>query len=69
MSCENKLNCPCTYGCSRREKCCECVAYHNRSGEFPACFFSKEGEVTYDRSFRSLQKDRGCRGIENEKAN
>jgi hypothetical protein len=30
-----------------------------RNGEFPACFFSKEGERAYDRSFAALVKDRG----------
>ena len=60
MACEyNKsIDCSCTYSCSRRGKCCECVAYHNRSGEFPACFFSKKAEKTYDRSFEALLKDR-----------
>ena len=60
MACEHntKVSCPCTYSCSRRGKCCECVAYHNRAGEFPACFFSKAGEKTYDRSLSQLLKDR-----------
>ena len=61
MKCENSKNikCTCTYtSCSRHEKCCECVAYHNRSGEFPACFFSQGAEKTYDRSFAALVKDR-----------
>jgi len=61
MSCENNksMTCPCTYNCGKHEKCCECVAYHSRQGEFPACFFSKEAERTYDRSFKALAKDRG----------
>jgi hypothetical protein len=61
MSCENNksMQCPCTYNCNKREKCCECVAYHSRKGEFPACFFSKEAEKAYDRSFGALAKDRG----------
>ena len=61
MSCENNksMNCPCTYSCSRHGKCCECVSYHLRGGEFPACFFSAEAEKTYDRSFPRLVKDRG----------
>jgi hypothetical protein len=60
MSCENIKNsdCPCTYSCSRHGKCCECVAYHNRSGDFPGCFFSKVAEKTYDRSFEALVRDR-----------
>lgn len=60
MACEtNKsMPCPCTYSCGRHGKCCDCLAYHVKSGEFPACFFSKEAEKTYDRSYKALQKDR-----------
>ena len=47
MACSNTINCTCTYtSCSRHGKCCECVAYHRRSGEVPGCFFSKIGEKT-----------------------
>ncbi|MCL2081169.1 MAG: DUF6485 family protein [Oscillospiraceae bacterium] len=57
--CNKTMQCPCThYGCARRGKCCECVANHLRSGGFPACFFSKEGEALHDRSFAALVKDR-----------
>jgi hypothetical protein len=61
MSCESNtsMSCPCTYSCGRRGKCCACVAYHSKGGEFPACFFSKEAEKSYDRSFRALARDRG----------
>ena len=60
MSCQHNLsmNCSCTYPCSRHGKCCECLAYHQQAGEFPACFFSKQAEARYDRSFEALQKDR-----------
>ena len=60
MSCENNksMKCNCTYSCPRRGKCCECLAYHIRSGEFPACFFSKAAEASYDRSFSALKRDR-----------
>jgi hypothetical protein len=63
MPCANKEKnakvCNCTYGgCPQDGICCECVAYHNRNGEFPACFFSKAGERTYDRSFENLVRDR-----------
>ena len=63
MSCEHNksMKCPCTYSCARRGKCCECIAYHIRGGEFPACFFSKEGEAAYDRSFAALKRDRGAK--------
>ncbi len=44
----------CTYEpCPRKGVCCECIAYHRRNGELPACYFSKEKEKTYDRSIRN----------------
>jgi len=52
------INCTCTYPCGRHGKCCECVAYHQRAGEFPACFFSQAAEARYDRSFEALKNDR-----------
>lgn len=49
----NQANCPCTYAsCSRKGKCCECIAYHLKFDELPACVFPPEVEKTYDRSFR-----------------
>ncbi len=56
-SCDNKLPCTCTYSCGKRHKCCECVAYHRRMNEIPGCFFSKEGEKTYDRSIEAFIRD------------
>ena len=47
---ENKANCNCTYPCSRKGICCECLMYHKSRGEVPACFFPDEVERTYDRS-------------------
>ncbi len=57
-NCVNASTCPCTYSCSRHGKCCECVAYHRTDGEFPGCFFTKDGEKAYDRSLEMLLKDR-----------
>jgi len=55
MECQielNKAKCNCTYEpCSRKGKCCECLAYHLESDELPACVFPLEVEKTYDRSF------------------
>jgi hypothetical protein len=61
MPCENvKVNlkaCNCTYEpCPRKGRCCECVVYHKRSGELPACYFPAAGERTYDRSVESYLK-------------
>jgi hypothetical protein len=48
---KNKADCNCTYEpCSRKGICCECIAYHRRSGELPACYFPEDVERTYDRS-------------------
>ncbi len=55
MECQfeiNKATCNCTYEpCSRKGRCCECLAYHLESDELPACVFPPEVEGTYDRSF------------------
>ena len=46
----NLSNCPCTYSsCSRKGKCCECISYHRKNEELPACYFPPEIEKTYDR--------------------
>lgn len=63
MECINlkkNLNaCNCTYEpCSRKGKCCECVAYHRRSGELPACYFTAAAEQTYDRNVGNYLKSR-----------
>lgn len=48
---KNTANCNCTYEpCPRKGICCECMQYHLRAGQMPACFFTKEAEATYDRS-------------------
>jgi len=49
---KNRVACTCTYSCSKRGVCCECVAQHRAAGELPGCFFPPEAEKTYDRSIR-----------------
>lgn len=61
MSCdrvqENMDFCTCTYpGCSRKGKCCQCVQYHQRNGQLPGCFFPKDAEATYDRSYEHFAR-------------
>lgn len=55
MDCKKEKNldkCNCTYEpCSRKGVCCDCLAYHRKNRELPACFFTKEAEKTYNRSF------------------
>jgi hypothetical protein len=49
----NKDRCNCSYEpCSRKGRCCECIAYHLEMEELPACAFPAEIERTYDRSFK-----------------
>ncbi|HIJ60669.1 MAG TPA: hypothetical protein HPP56_08670 [Nitrospirae bacterium] len=53
---KNKKYCNCTYSCSKKLKCCDCLHYHRRNGELPACYFNTEYERTYDRSFSNYLK-------------
>ena len=61
MECQknnNKKSCPCTYaGCPRKGICCECLKYHLKHQELPACCFSAKTEKTYDRSIKMFVKD------------
>ena len=54
MVCTNKKNnlegCNCSYPCSRKGFCCECLAYHKQKGELPACYFTELQEKTYNRT-------------------
>ncbi|MDY6968491.1 MAG: DUF6485 family protein [Spirochaetota bacterium] len=56
MDCNKEKNlkeCNCTYDpCSRKGICCECISYHRRMSQLPACFFPKDAERTYDRSYK-----------------
>lgn len=56
---ENLKFCTCTYDCDKRGNCCACVMYHRGKGQIPGCFFSKEGEATWNRSVQNLCKDQG----------
>ncbi len=54
---KNIAVCNCTYaGCPRHGECCECVAYHRERDELPACYFDKDAEKTYNRSFANFMK-------------
>ncbi|RJQ31265.1 MAG: hypothetical protein C4562_06375 [Actinobacteria bacterium] len=46
----NLSECNCSYPCSRKGKCCQCVKYHRDGGGLPACFFPDEVEKSHDRS-------------------
>jgi hypothetical protein len=52
MDCKNehnKNNCNCSYPCSKKGICCECIESHRLKGELPACYFPDDVEETYDR--------------------
>ena len=54
---KNIAHCNCTYEpCSKKGICCECLQYHLRMGELPACVFPKDVEKTYDRSIETFIK-------------
>ena len=61
MSCDNldanAERCTCTaLTCSRRGKCCECLAAHLSKQQLPGCCFPADVEKTYDRSFAAFIK-------------
>ncbi len=55
---ENHLKkCNCTYEpCPRKGVCCDCITYHLSKRQIPGCFFPKEAEKTYDRSFEHFSR-------------
>ena len=51
----NLKNCNCSYEpCSRKGICCECLHYHRKNNQLPACYFSASTEKTYDRSISNF---------------
>ncbi len=51
----NQKACNCTYEpCARKGICCECVTYHRRMGQLPACFFPDDVERGFDRSYHNF---------------
>jgi len=65
MECKQNKNlnqCNCSYPCNKKGICCECLHYHRKMGQLPACYFPADAEKTYDRSieyFIELYKKRG----------
>ncbi len=60
MDCQKEKNlksCNCTYEpCPRKGRCCDCLTYHRRSRELPACFFPEQAERSYDRSYEHFSR-------------
>jgi len=53
---KNKKMCNCSYPCSKKGRCCDCLAYHRNNGELPACYFNEAYEKTYNRSIDNYLK-------------
>ncbi|MCD6461088.1 hypothetical protein J7L67_10535 [bacterium] len=52
---KNKNMCNCSYEpCSRKGICCECLQYHLKQRQLPACCFPNDVETTFDRSFEKF---------------
>jgi hypothetical protein len=56
MACPKKdINpCNCTYPCEKKGNCCECIAYHRKNKQLPACYFPEGEEKKYDRSIENF---------------
>ena len=58
MECKKETNlekCNCSYGsCPRTGICCDCISYHLKMRQLPACCFPDDVEKTYDRSFEKF---------------
>ena len=60
---KNLKQCNCTYEpCSRKGICCECITYHRRMGQLPACYFPDDVESSFDRSIGRFVKTFNSRG-------
>lgn len=60
MECKKSVNltrCNCSYEpCSRKGICCDCLSYHLRMRQLPACCFPDDVERTWDRSFEHFAR-------------
>ncbi|MDA8404298.1 MAG: DUF6485 family protein [Desulfobacteraceae bacterium] len=60
MECKKEQNlktCNCSYDpCGRKGMCCDCIRYHLKSRQLPACYFPKVAEATFDRSFEHFAR-------------
>ena len=60
MECKKERNlqrCNCTYvSCSRTGVCCDCLKYHVKMRQLPACVFPDAAERTYDRSYEHFAR-------------
>ena len=60
---KNMKECNCTYEpCPRKGICCDCMTYHRRMGQLPACYFPDDVERSFDRSIDKFVKTYQSRG-------
>lgn len=56
METKNKKKCACSFACERKGVCCDCLHYHRRQNQLPACYFPVDAEKTGDRSIAYFLK-------------
>nr|WP_319492280.1 DUF6485 family protein [uncultured Desulfobacter sp.] len=60
MECKQTKNlkqCNCSYEpCSRKGLCCDCIQYHTKKRQLPACVFPNDAEKTFDRSYEHFAR-------------
>ena len=60
MECKQTKNlkqCNCSYEpCSRKGLCCDCLQYHIKMRQLPACVFPNDAEKTFDRSYEHFAR-------------
>nr|WP_319394594.1 DUF6485 family protein [uncultured Desulfobacter sp.] len=60
MECKQDKNlkqCNCSYEpCSRKGLCCDCIQYHVKMRQLPACVFPNDAEKTFDRSYEHFAR-------------
>ncbi len=55
---KNKSLCNCSYEpCGKKYTCSDCLHYHRKMGQLPACFFADSVERTYDRSIARFVRE------------
>jgi len=54
---KNLKHCNCSYEpCARKGLCCECIQYHRKMRQLPACVFPNDAEKTFDRSYEHFAR-------------
>lgn len=57
QTCKKSRNmeyCNCSFSCSNKGVCCDCLANHRAQGQLPACYFPNDMEKSGDRSINNF---------------